>query len=73
MVGAPRSVSCARVRLARTSALCVTSVPASVTGEDAPDIAIEMTLLGMPCRADAMMTSAASLVIFSGLTGHSQK
>ena len=59
--------------LESTSQLWVTSVPASVTGEVAPDIAMEMTVFGRPCRAAPMMTSAASRVSLSGLTGHSQK
>ena len=70
---APRSVSCARMMPASTSALCVTSVPASVTGEEAPAIAIERMLSGMPERRHSMITSVASLGSLSGLTGQTPR
>ena len=73
MTGAPLCVSCASVMPLSTSALCVTSVPASDTGEEPPAIAIESTLTGMPARAPSMMISQASLTSLSGLTGQVRK
>ena len=55
---------------ASTSALCVTSVPARVTGREPPAIAMLRMLSGQPpARADSMMTSVASRGSLSGLTG----
>ena len=54
---------------ASTSALCVTSVPASVTGDEPPAIAMREDVVGQPQRADSMITSVASRGSLSGLTG----
>ena len=45
---------------ASTSALCVTSVPASVTGDEPPAIAMERMFTATCPRAAAMMISQVS-------------
>src|SRR5665648_830282 len=69
MVGAPGLVSWARVMPARTSALCVTRVPETDTGLEAPDIAIDSTLMGQPQRALSMITSQVTVWSIRGLVG----
>jgi hypothetical protein len=69
ITGQPRSVSCASTMPLSTSALCVTSVPASVTGDEPPAIAMLRMLSGIHQRDDSMMTSVASRGSLSGLTG----
>ncbi len=58
---------------ASTSALCVTSVPASVTGDEPPAIAIERMLTATCSRAPVMMISHVSWTSLSGLTGQVMK
>ena len=70
IVGAPGLVSCASVMPASTSALWVTSVPETDTGLDAPDMAIDNTLMGQLQRALSMMTSQVTVWSMSGLVGH---
>ena len=52
-----------------TSALCVTSVPARVTGAEPPDMAMLRMVSGMPPAGHSMITSVASRGSLSGLTG----
>ena len=66
---APGRVSWLSVMPASTSALCVTSVPASVTGDEPPAIAIERMLTATCSRAPVMMISQVSWTSLSGLTG----
>ena len=54
---------------ASTSALCVTSVPASVTGDEPPAMAIERMFTATCSRAAVMMISQVSCTSLSGLTG----
>ena len=69
MTGAPLLVSCDRVRPPRISALWVTRVPARVTGDVPPAIAMERMLHTTLFLADAMMISQQSVISFRGLTG----
>ena len=53
--------------------MCDTSVPARLTGDDPPAIAIDRTLTGIPPRAPSMMMRQQSATSLSGLTGQVRK
>ena len=56
-----------------TSALCVTMVPAKVTGAEPPDMAMESGMAIWCILAASMMQPVNSPISLSGLTGQLRK